>query len=330
MKEQLVRLLLCLGVMVAAGVRSQAADDVIRPGWGVCAKAFPPQFFDTVNLMGDEAGLTNEAAKPLPSKVPGVESTRFDLRGMLTSVGVDLPRTPQRFTIADGIMVVIGPQADVEMIDAMFTPSCCLEPIMVEVEATFAEFLTTRLSNLRGLSYDRMRALAGKSWRERESISLRTQSGQRAVGRSVNGERDDGSEPGDGQETDSRATIPMGQDGTILEYEPVIGPDGLTIDLNFVWKRVEGTGPARQERETVTSITMTDGTSSVVNLWPVSATASAPGNAPVRAQALVLHTRLVNAKGVPIRRAIADRLRTIKGEIEAKKNAGENPATANP
>ena len=122
-----------------------------------------------------------------------------------------------------------------------------------------------------------------------------------------------------GKSSEPGRTPRLGADerGTVFEAEPVLGPDGLHVELNWVFLHREGDGANARRLESASSIGLGDNATAVLASWPKQATLPANPKDILEHIALVLHIDCINDQGVPIRKAVLDRMR------EASKAARE-------
>jgi len=317
--------LLFVGLVFSSVAPLMAGEDkdILPPGWKITTMQMPGFVF-----LGPEA-VANGAVRIDHARGGSI---RYDVREPLSKVAeVDFP--PGAIAIYDErafTLIVVAPEEIAQRTETFANFCGGGGPTQVRVVATLAEFETDRLSKTRDVPYDRLRSIAGNTWREVEQLTITSKSGQRAVARQRYG--DEPREKRPPQEL-GEWTPPLapGESGAAIEVEPVIGPDGQTVDLNVVWHRRFGQGADAEQLEATTSTVVTSGVPAVVSLWPAGGKGRPPANRPIRSLALVLRAEILNAEGVPVREAFADASRRIREKLKLERlKAAENEKAESP
>jgi hypothetical protein len=189
----------------------------------------------------------------------------------------------------------------------------------IRITATLAELSTPLRRKIEGLSYVRLRSIAGDSWKDLEQLQLSTTSGQRAIARS----RNDSSNISKLESSQSDSPLlEEGVNGTALELEPVIGPGAQKIDLAFRWLRRAAEAP--MSLDVISTLAIADGSTVLAAQWPLRQDSNATRQLETtRTLVLVLSAEIVTEEGMLLREVYRDQLRKIrernKGNSEGKR-----------
>lgn len=308
--------------LAAASSGVPAAEFSLPDGWDIYADHAPAALFT------DGDGLSALTSK-FQIKAALGESTprRYDVRSWLERyASVEFKGGSIAIYDAEtNVLVVIAPRETVSFLDATFW-GCRATPVLVRIEATLVAFECRASASVRNASYDRLRSLAGSSWRELEHFAVMTKSGQRMLATSVerNGKRVESK----GNDESDSSSLELKEDdlGASFELEPVIAPNGSTIDLNFAFLRHSKNAGPLEELRTQTSLAMNAGTNAVATVWPQPRI----GAERQRLYGLVLHAQLVNEKGENLRENFVNKVRYLKREREKAAAAESDSALPSP
>lgn len=265
-------MLAAVGLAEEPAAKSASPASIVPNGWKVRSLQIPPGFFDEAF----DAGLLTKA-------VEGQVDVRKQLRGM----GLELPEgSIAEFNPTFSTLALIAPADDVEILSYM-SGWCLTAPILVKVWATLVEFQVDRIAKYETLSYDRLRSVAGDTWREIEHLEQLTRTGMRGAARK---RLDTKKEVRPDEEWED------GQLGTSFEVEPVLGADGRTIDINYRWHRRIAVGEKFNELDSTSTVAIQSGKSVVVACWPKEL-GQGKAESKISVQALVLSADVVNMKG---------------------------------
>jgi len=287
----------------------------------------PPGFVNSFDGPEKLPVLDRAVLESLSDALPGTQ--QFDLREWLkTNLGVAFPSGALAvYDKAAGHVVCIAPAKVIEAIAPLGLVGCYGPRMEVQLGATLVSFECSSSAKIENLPYERLRSLAGSSWREVEHFMVTAKNGNRVVAerragdvaqKSASSSELEKAEPG----AEVRAR------GATIEIEPTIAPDGREIDVNYVFRRWTGEGASADWLETTSSATLTDGIPQIVAFWPLNAPGPAlvPGQ-PLCLLGLMLQVDLINAEGVPVRKVFADQVRQIREKMKASKGEAKVPAT---
>jgi len=277
------------------------ADDLPK-GWRMFAQKLPPAL-----VLGD--GVAEAQLEP---------GRAIDVRKYVKELGIEIPPGGVAlYQPRSSSFVAFAPNDQVELLESLFPDHWCLGPAhYIRVTGTLAEMRTPPRAKSHGLSYSRLRDLAGESWKEIEQIQVSTKNGHRALARKRIGGAD--SKKTEGEEAEY--VLSKDEAGALLEIEPVGGADYEKIDLSMIWQsRIVGSANAHDLNVT-TSITFHDGTPIVVGQWPVQADQSQNP----RSLILVVTAEWMASEGIRFRDGMADearKLQRIREEVAKAKKA---------
>lgn len=276
--------------------------------------------------LADSKGLARGIREVTKDRPEGYR--QLDVREWLAeNIGVPLPaEAVALYHEETGSLVCIAPEKTMDLVESVFMGSSCGgAAIHVKLEATLATFEIPATTRIRGLRPDRVRSVAGNTWREIEYSMLLTRPGQRVIALRREGEESQTLEvlPESGNWSRPLATD---ESGTSIEVELSVGPNGEMIDLNYAFLRHSGHGARADRLETSGTIMLKDGTSAIVNLWPRTTVTDALGrNARLQQTALILRAQIVNMEGVPLREAFGARVRQMRALLEKDRDAPAIP-----
>lgn len=313
-------LLLCISAFLnpARGDDKPVRPPLIPEGWRMFFVKVSPGFITSVTEL-NLTELPGNAFGVHDSKVPGT-GRLFDIREWLRGAGLELPENSfAAFQTDPSAIIALAPAADIDLLETLVTPCCGGPPTLVRLTGSLVEMTVPPHAKTKMLSYRRLRSLAGSSWKELEQIQISTKSGQRTTARKIQGkvEAQDHESP---MTEESKPLLAKEETGTAIEVEPVVGPDGTTIDLSTLrWARRVMRSTIPDELEISTSTIIEDGTSKVVGQWPVEPGANQATSKRIRILTLIVTAELVNTEGVPIATAFAEQLQRAREKALSSK-----------
>lgn len=280
----------------------------------------PPGFITRITEL-NVPEIPADAFSIQDSAVPNPGTERmFDVRKWLRECGLELPEDSiAAFQSHPSAIIAFAPANDIDLLETLVGPTCVGPEFLVRLTGSLVEMTVPPHAKTKMLSYRRLQSLAGSSWKELEQIQVSTRSGRRALTRRVQGkvEVQDRESP---TTDESKPLLAKGETGVAFEVEPVIGPDGRTIDLvTFRWARRVMRSMAPDDLEMSTSTIIEDGTTTVVGQWPAEPGANQGATSKrIRTLALIVTAELVTPEGVPIATAFAERLRQAREKALGK------------
>jgi hypothetical protein len=168
-------------------------------------------------------------------KLPKTPAGLIDLREYLKIREIEIPANGEAtYDPKMHTATVRAPEDVLQKAEAIFAD---FGPVAVRMLFTLVEFSVPDAVELPDMGYEQMRKLAGDSWRVKDRVSLIGKSGMKVTNTMLGKNGPAGKttaaakqkeEPGDGP-------IAPHLFGTTVEAEPQIGPDGVTVDLSFVY-----------------------------------------------------------------------------------------------
>ena len=242
------------------------------------------------------------------------------------SVGIPLP--PQAiaiYTESTGTFVCIAPEAELALIESLFGGFHRGAGVsQLQIDATLVSLECPSSGDVRNLSYEELRKAAGKSWREVEHFRVMTNGGYQCLSRRSFGQSPPEAKSTPQGDSPSRELVKLGkgETGCLIGVEPVIGPDGKTIELNYGFHRRSGAGAKTSELEVAGKATIKEGAPSILNLWPqnIEENPSSP-NAHPRLLALVLQVAMIDQQGEPLRQAFEKKMQESKAASNRRRNS---------
>lgn len=311
-----ILLLFALASLSASyGDEKPVRPSLIPEGWRMFFAKVPPGFITRIT-ESKLAELPIDSFRVQDSTIPGT-GRLFDIREWLRELGLKLPeKSIAAFQTNPPALIALAPADDIDLLETLVTPTCGGPPIMVRLTSSLVEMTVPPHAKTKTLSYRRLRSLAGSSWKELEQIQVSTKSGQRAIARKIQG-KVEAQDPESPTPEESKPLLAKGETGAAIEVDPVIGPDGRTVDLSFHWARRVTRSTTPDDLEILTSTTVEDGTSVIVGQWPAELGANQGTSKRIRILALIVTAELLNTEGVPVATAFTEQLR----------RARENPLT---
>ena len=180
----------------------------------------------------------NAARKPKPGvrQMEGNEPGRFDVREFLSKYGVSFPAGSMAFY--DGALVVRDTAPNLTLIDRIFE-KCApgATPEMVSIELSTYECTlppSKKLLPWEELMFADLVDLPKGSVKLVDRNTIVTKSGQRCIStRVTNAGNTADARKGNGV---SSPAFHPGEAGSLLELEPVVGPDDETVDINLAYQ----------------------------------------------------------------------------------------------
>jgi hypothetical protein len=318
-------ILLCLPFAFLA---AQAEDSILPRGWRMAAYPF------------DRAALDRPSADGNVQLADGVRETdaehergfrQFDVSAFLAvHVGVEFPKGAIAvFDENSQKILCAAPDSYIGLLDvALLSTGCCFGPTQSRVVATLVTFECGSSVKLQGLSYRRLKSVAGSTWHEVEQLTCTAQSGQQ---RSVIHRLSHELAPkvaADEKPKDAPACLDEGELGALLAVEPVIGPDGRTVDMNYHFTRRFASGGLTDVLDATGMVTLTAGVPMIVESWPFKASQQIGTNTQrARVYALVLRIDIVNSDGVNVFESFALSAREQRERKDAE-NAAKTQGNA--
>jgi hypothetical protein len=250
----LLKIALLLALLVPALV--SAEETLQRPGWSLRVWRTPS------DLLGGKA-------QPLPGS-----DGQFDAVEFLRAVGATIPEGARAiFDKTSMTLLLFAPDEAVELVETLLGTGRDDEPCDLLFEVSLVECALPRGLSPVGMSYEDLRKGAGASWRERERVATRANTGQTFL-------------------------VERGRDFAV-ELEPILGPDGVTFEITL---DAQHRGPLSAEGRKFnahvrTSLKVPDGEPAVAKTWSVGSAKKGP--ALQRWVALIVRPRWVNSGGWP-------------------------------
>lgn len=244
------------------------------------------------NLFMDESGHLKEEIKAIVQP-PSVVGPQYDLREFFKRHGCEFGAGEEAiFQQQNRTLLLRGKPETVDAAEGAILPSFCfIGSFLLRVEASLVEFSTAKVPvGELPSSFDGLRQAAGDSWRVVNRTVILTKSGQQT--RTTAKYSDPREKPtasnslhAEAGNTEAYHSLQPGEAGIFLAVEPVLGPDGRTIDLNVEYRyRAQARGGPQWE--VTTSVTATDRQPIIVQVAPVAPEVTDAG--PSLARALVL------------------------------------------
>lgn len=178
-------------------------------------------------------------------------------------------------------VVILGPADFIREASSALKKVELARPKRIQVLATIVEF-ELKDSAITGTSVERLRTLAGKSWREVDVMSGTTKAGQWMV--TLRGG------------ADGSSSLRPGESGTEIEVSPTMSIDERTVDAE-----IKFTQHGSEEISGKYAVNLADGLPLLVTSWKSSRSKSLY-------RALMIKADLVTDEGVPIREAFKAKL----------------------
>jgi hypothetical protein len=244
--------------------------------------------------------------KPLPRTENGIK--RWDVSETLREQGIEMGPGSEAILLEDSRdLVVTNTLKQIELVERMIMLVDDFGPTqLIDIGASAWEYEAPPAFELRKpLRFAELKKAAGDSLRQLGSISLHTRSGNRS--RNVSKEAGTGSEPQPSPKLDAANKHPddlsldevLGKGlGMVIEAEPVIGPDGVTVDLQigYLARLPRGEGLPNIEISQVTNTAVVDKQDVVI----YSTTAPSKVQGKLQDIALVLTARIFDADARPV------------------------------
>jgi hypothetical protein len=242
----------------------------------------------------------NPGISSAPQEKPGPASTQSDIRPWLEAHGIKFaPGEEAIYDVSVGVLLVRAKAETLDAIDALGLQVWAREPIRdLHAEMDLVEFPASAVPDLHGeIPFETLRKAAGDSWLVLNRMQTVTKSGQRVSVISKAGTPEekppappigkDQPQPSDGPPP---PPLLRGELGSTLEFEPVLGPDGIMIDVNLIY-HFRAPGPPAWDWESNISMTVKNGVPVVLQLS--SAPADGDPSRPAKLRAIVLRVDVV-------------------------------------
>jgi len=260
---------------------------------GLCQEAKPPEAKDSQKLelgvwrvppgfiSSADPSDKNGNRKPLPGFRPidGSSHVRYDASEFLKSQGVTLPPGNEAIYDLDaGCLVVLTTQDNLELLETLFEACVDSYPTNLAVEISTLECVIPAESKAASSSwptYTDLKRLPDKNVKLLGRVAAVTKTGQRVSIQHVTNPA--AVKPSGGEQAKSSAQscansliFQTGESGAKVEVEPVVGADGVTIDVNISYRfRSQRVGNAISEMSSSTSFTTWDDYPIVLQVSPV-------------------------------------------------------------
>lgn len=219
----MLRCCLFFNLLCCAGfVRAEAPPDSSQ---FTSVVSLPPSFIgetDPVRQMikGLSRLEENRAAR--------FSGTVFDARPFLEKLGIEkIDSVEAVYFLPQGVLLLRGPRDRVEEIEGYMVGLDCNNPSSLKSELILASFQTSESwLGKPAQSYEELRAAVGDSWRELAKFEINSKTGMRAEAAILEGN----------VVKDGLAALPPGALGSIFEIEPVVGADGVRIDVTLAFQ----------------------------------------------------------------------------------------------
>jgi hypothetical protein len=282
-------------LVLSCALRSNAAElkDALFPK--VYRDLWPGFFgFTPVNAgaFGETTGTeqTPERMRRLSDRSNG--RPRYEALDFLRNMGI--PSRPGQSAIYlpdEKVLILNGTSDDQDLAERMFDAGfSCGGVKQLELTVSAWAYLDTpdALVNNNARTFEEIRAIAGASLRPVDAHLILTRSGNRAISHHLAG-AEEASKPS----APADASAPLKSPGSTLELEPVIGPDGISIDIQVEYRARIPQPNARDLCFSLsTNATMNAGTNMIVqNLHFPPTDGQSPGK--VRRGAIIVSARIL-------------------------------------
>lgn len=292
-------------------------DSLIPKDWRVFTTSLRGFFADEAEAYLGRSGFV----EVLPAQPVGYRT--LDLRHWFeTAAGLNFPKRAivQYFERSQGFLC-IAPKETADLVEVVVTPTICGGPTLVRLEATLVAFQASDVSRIRDLPFARVRSVAGKSWQELEFSAVTAVSGSKSVAKYCRGD-DSRLVLANATGSEGRATLAAGEGGCVLACEPMVGPDGWTIDIEYSYVRRLGQGQNADAVQASSKIFLKDGMPMIAEVWPQAGVSSLSPrkNQRLLFTGLVLRAVLVNPNGTTVRKAFTDGCVEMRRRLAGEKN----------
>jgi hypothetical protein len=283
-------------------------------------------------LDGDTAAAKREPAQPLSDPVregirrlpaPSSGTARYDILEFLYSNGIT--RRPGQVAVYvpdERALVFTGAPEDQDLVERILeTPSCFVLIKSIELSISTWTYLDDPIALVknRAKSFEELQAIAGDTLRPVDSHLVVTRSGNRVPSIHLLAAED-----GPPKATEVGELPPLKTPGSVLAIEPVVGPDGSTVDFQVEYRaRIPQPGAADLCFAIETNATIGDGENLILQnlLFPP---VDGQDPAKVRRCAVIAATRVIarpdkESQLTPEQRETRDQ-KIIADAIEGLKN----------
>ncbi len=262
---------------------------------GLAAWRVPPGFVSSADPTNPE-GVRKPHKGFVSKKNP--HAIQYDAREFLEMSGVLFPEGAEAiYDEGANSLIVRNTQDNLDLIDSLVGWSCNLRSPNIVIEITTfestipAEF---RKPTSKWPSFTELERLAGAEMQMLDRVSATTKSGNRSVIKNRDGfvSRPKPNAADQPDEKDEE-TFREGESGTQVEVEPVIGPDGVTIDISLSYQfRLPPRGNKISELSFNSDYVCTEGNPVILQI------AQVPGQ-PDKFLIVVATAKFINAAGWP-------------------------------
>jgi hypothetical protein len=256
---------------------------------GLCQEAKPPEANQKLKIgiwslpqsFVSKADPSNKNGMRKPE--PGFKSindsshVRYDASEYLKSQGATLPPGNEAIYDPDaGCLVVLTTQDNLDLLAALFE-GCVEYSMILAVEISTLECLIPSENKAVSSSwptYDDLQHLPDKNIKLLDRVAAVTKTGQRVSIQHISNpapvKPSGGEQKNSAQASADSLIFQAGESGTKAEVEPVVGPDGVTIDVNISYRfRSQAVENAISELSSSTTFVTWDGYPIILQVSPV-------------------------------------------------------------
>jgi hypothetical protein len=292
---------------------------LIPEGWQIFLQLVPPGLISRVTTTDTTQELPAEDIRVQLPTVPNLGKGRvINARSFLSELGIDLPEQSIAVWLTEpSAFFALAPAEAVSYMETLLIPTCYSEPAHIRFTGTLTAMTLPRHIKSKGITYRRLRNIAGTSWKEMERIELLTMSACRALARTSSGQTkiDHGRQP---EDAETKPLLADGETGTAVEVEPIIGPDGVSIDLSMNWLHRAQTATAPAELELTSTLHIPDSEPIVAGVWPERAAVTPAAKNQVRVLALIITAEQVTSENIPLADAFARHVRDAQEKLKRR------------
>jgi len=216
----LLRCCLVLGLLCSAAL--VRASDLKDSSEFTAVISLSPSFFgETDPIRKTIKGLSRLEE----SKAARFSGTVFDARPFLGKIGIEnVDPVEAVYFLPQGVLLLRGPRDRVQEVEGYMIGLDCNNPSSLKNELILVSFQTSESwLGKPAQSYEELRSAAGDSWRELAKFEINSKAGMRARAVAVEGE----------VLKDAPTALPPGMLGSAFEIEPIVGADGVEIDVTL-------------------------------------------------------------------------------------------------